>query len=261
MENRRFAVRYRHVADPGPGFRHGYGQQPSGADGVPVPVLRFDQRGLERWAQIVCGTATWADVPAMFTGRVAEPQQTRKPGSSRARVARFRAAASREAFQLAGYLAFAPLTLPAIRFVQQAMLPFSSPSHLAEVLLGGLLCRVPTPAAACGRRSAGSLRVPSRGRRPAALVGTAQRGIVSAAPGDPPRDEPVGQAIDILALFDAPTDADLTALVQLDRRLANSVRSALRGLGGRYADIAERLRSQLDRFRAHRQAGTWPGRR
>ena len=262
MENLRFAVRYRHVTEPGPGFRHAYGEQPSGADGVPVPVLRFDQRGLERWAQIVRGTATWADIPAIFTGRAAEPPSDPESGMlAGPRVARFRAAASREAFQLAGYLAFAPMTLPAMRFVQDAMLPASSPSHLAEVLLGGLLTRVPTPAGS-----------PAAGESPVLYefdpgVGELLRSSVPRSVGlsvlrlvTRHTANRSGEAIDVMALFDAPTDADLTALVQLDRRLANSARSALSGLGGIYADIAERLRSQLNPFRANEEGiGMWPG--
>src|SRR5207247_3861441 len=101
MENRCYAVRYRHMADPGPGFRHQYGEQPSRADGVAIPVLRFDPRWLERWARIVSGSADWADFPVMFTGRVAQPQpDAGAEMSAHARVARFRATASHEAYQL-----------------------------------------------------------------------------------------------------------------------------------------------------------------
>ena len=144
MENSRFAVRYRQVADPGPGFRHGYGEQPSDADGLPIPVLTSGPRWLERWAQIVCGTAAWADVPAMFTGRVTKTRpESEAEMPARTRVTRFQAGASGEAYQLAGYLTFARLTLPTMRFVQKTMLPSSSASHLAEVLSGGLLVRAP----------------------------------------------------------------------------------------------------------------------
>ncbi len=266
--NLRFAVRYRHVTEPGLGFRHDYGEQPSAADGVPVPVLRFDQRGLERWAQIVRGGATWADIPAIFTGRTAEPPANAEAGMpARARVARFRGTASQEAFQLACYLAFAPMTLPAMRFVQEAMLPSSSPSHLAEVLLGGLLTRAPStapgPAASTAPGPAASPATGQAASKPPVLyefdqeVGELLRSSVPRSAGlsvlrlvTRHTASRSGRPIDVTALFDAPTDADLTALVQLDRRLANSARSALSGLGGIYADIAERLRSQLGPFRA-----------
>ena len=253
MENRRFAVRYQHVAEPGPGFRHPYGEQPSGADGVAIPVLRFDERGLERWAQIVRGAATWAAIPAIFTGRRAEPHpEADSETSARARVASFRGVASREAFQLACYLAFAPLTLPAIRFVQQAMLPSSSPSHLAEVFLSGLLIRSPDAAAPPPAPATDDLLVLYEFP---AEIGELLRSSVPRSTGLSLLRLVIGQAanrsgrpIDVAALFDASTDADLTALVQLDWRLANTARSALSGLGGRYAEIAERLKILLGSF-------------
>jgi hypothetical protein len=58
------------------------------------------------------------------------------------RLERFRATVSPTASQLAAYLAAAPLTLSVMRLVQYTMLPDSHPSHLAEVVLGGLLKRV-----------------------------------------------------------------------------------------------------------------------
>jgi hypothetical protein len=61
------------------------------------------------------------------------------------RVRRFRATASQSAFQLAGYLAAAPPSMPVMRLVQDLMLPGSRQGDLAEVFLAGLMCRV-TPA-------------------------------------------------------------------------------------------------------------------
>ncbi len=63
-------------------------------DGVAIPVLRFDRRWLEHWVQIVRGTARWADVPVIFTGRIAQAQPHAGEISART-LARFRAAASR----------------------------------------------------------------------------------------------------------------------------------------------------------------------
>lgn len=259
-KNLGFEVRYRQVSEPGPGFRHAYGEQPSDDDGVPIPVLRVDQRGLDRWAQIVRGVAAWTDIPAIFTGRTAEPSAGTQAGlSARDRVDRFRGTASREGFQLACYLAFVPMTLPAMRFVQTAMLPASSPSHLAEVLLGGLLTRAPGSAAGESPvlyqfdQEVGDLLRSSVPRSAGlSVLRLVTRHTASGA----------GQPIDITALFDRPTDADLAAFVRLDRRLANSVRGSLSGLGGIYADIAERLRNQLGPFRVGEagqaaRPGTW----
>jgi hypothetical protein len=250
LENRRFAVRYRHAADPGAGFRHDYGEQPSADDGVAIPILRFDRRWLEHWVQIVRGTAGWADVPVMFTGRIAQPQpDSAGEISARARVARFRAEASQEAYELASYLTFAPLELSAIRLVQQAMLPSSGASHLAEVLSDGLLVRTAGPGE---RRAADGPPVlydfhpgvrdllRSSVQRTAALsvLRLVTRHVTSQS----------GGPVDILALIDDPSDEGLTALARSNLRFAKIARSALRGLGGRYADVADRLGSQLDRL-------------
>lgn len=250
LENHRFAVRYRHAADPGVGFRHDYGEQPSADDGVAIPVLRFDRRWLERWVRIVRGTAGWADIPVMFTGRIAQPQPySAGEISARTRVARFRAGASQEAYQLASYLTFAPLELSAIRLVQQAMLPSSGASHLAEILSDGLLVRAAGPAE---RRASSDPPVlydfhpgvrdllRSSVQRSAALsvLHLVTRHVTSQS----------GRPVDILALIDDPSDESLTALARSNLRFAKIARSALRGLGGRYGDVADRLGSQLDRL-------------
>ncbi|BAU85996.1 hypothetical protein SLA_5114 [Streptomyces laurentii] len=55
----------------------------------------------------------------------------------------FRAGASPGAVRLAVHLAAAPLALPVMQLVQRAMLPDTGPMELAEVLLSGLLRRLP----------------------------------------------------------------------------------------------------------------------
>ncbi|MCC3780056.1 hypothetical protein K6I33_006557, partial [Streptomyces sp. UNOB3_S3] len=55
----------------------------------------------------------------------------------------FRAGASPGALRLAVHLAAVPLTLPVMQLVQRAMLPDTGPMELAEVLLSGLLWRLP----------------------------------------------------------------------------------------------------------------------
>ena len=75
-------------------------------------------------------TATAVPAPAL-----ADP-----PGRSPdERVRHFAENASPEALRLATYLAATPMSLPVMRHVQRALLPESRPSHLAEVMLGGLL--------------------------------------------------------------------------------------------------------------------------
>ena len=125
--------------------------------GVPVPVLGLDARWLGSWVSVISGTAAgWVSGMALMTGRSAEPIGLGRYGtaapaaemSAGERVTRFAAAASPQAMKLATYLAAVPLSLPVMRLVQRAMLPESVPAHLAEVYLGGLLCRTDDPALA-----------------------------------------------------------------------------------------------------------------
>ena len=122
---------------------------------VPVPVVALQPRWLAPWASLVAG-AGGRQVPGVITwarqwaaGSLEEPADEAEPPqaspSAAELVGRFRALVSPTAFELAGYLAAVPLTLPIMRLVQQAMLPDSAQVHLAEVLLGGVLERQ-TPA-------------------------------------------------------------------------------------------------------------------
>ena len=242
-ENARFATRYRHIADPGDGYRHRYGEEPCAADGIPIPVLSPEPRWLARWAYLVAGSATWANAPVMFTGRVAQPRRNSPPANAPLdRVRQFRVTASQEAFQLAGYLAFAPLSPPIMRRVQEAMLPASATSHLAEVLLGGLVA----------------------GRRPAdfpvshgdsAVSYEFHHGVREVLRSTVPRSaglrvlrqvcrhitDHLSSPVNFANLLESPSQEDLDALAQANRPFAEVARSALRSLGGRYAQIAEQL--------------------
>ncbi|MFG1951606.1 SAV_2336 N-terminal domain-related protein [Micromonospora sp. NPDC048830] len=125
----------------------------------PVPVLEIDPRWLRPWADLVAGRAV-GGIDAIVTPAgvrdvddvVGRPAAGRGPGGTRQppveptperRVREFRAAASAPAYRLARYLSAAvPLNLAVIRVVQAVMVPSARPSHLAEVLYGGLLVPV-----------------------------------------------------------------------------------------------------------------------
>ncbi|WP_416906095.1 SAV_2336 N-terminal domain-related protein [Micromonospora echinospora] len=121
----------------------------------PVPVLELDPRWLRPWANMVAGrTAGGIDAIATPAGATVadppvggeDPDGTALPPADPAperRVREFRAGASVPAYQLARYLSAAvPLNLAVIRVVQAVMVPRAGPSHLAEVLYGGLLTPV-----------------------------------------------------------------------------------------------------------------------
>jgi glycolate oxidase FAD binding subunit len=110
--------------------------------GVPVPVLEVEPDWMLPWARMLGmgGGDPVESVVAMF-GAAELPPADPSPAvvSGDERVLRFRAAASPEAYRLAGYLAAAPLTLATMTTVQAAMMPGSRPSLLAEVLYGGIV--------------------------------------------------------------------------------------------------------------------------
>ncbi|MFI6822736.1 SAV_2336 N-terminal domain-related protein [Micromonospora sp. NPDC050187] len=127
----------------------------------PVPVLELDPRWLRPWANLVAGrTVGGIDAIATPAGVSvtggpaggADPSEAAQPPaepSAERRVREFRAGASVPAYHLARYLSAAvPLNLAVIRLVQAAMVPRARPSHLAEVLYGGLLTPVSSGGAA-----------------------------------------------------------------------------------------------------------------
>jgi tetratricopeptide (TPR) repeat protein len=112
---------------------------------VPIPVLEIGPDWLRGWARLVGvaqGTALDCAVTLVSAHLAPEPSvPAPEPPDVTAedRIRQFVEQASPEAQRLASCLAAAPLSLPVMRHVQQAMLPGSGPSHLAEVLLGGLV--------------------------------------------------------------------------------------------------------------------------
>ncbi|MFF9067108.1 SAV_2336 N-terminal domain-related protein [Streptomyces sp. NPDC014891] len=115
-----------------------------------VPVLTPTPEAFASWTRLhtghggnaVRGWAAWlAPGPA-----APRPSGTARGTRSDDELLRaFRAAASPGALRLAVHLAAAPLTLPVMQLVQRAMLPDTGPMELAEVLLSGVLRRLPGP--------------------------------------------------------------------------------------------------------------------
>jgi tetratricopeptide (TPR) repeat protein len=110
---------------------------------VPVPILGLGPEWLADWASFVASQAGGDLDCTVALARDAPPARLPPPIKEAAdateRVRRFAEQASPEALQLAIYLSATELSLPVIRHVQAAMMPTTHPSHLAEVLLGGLL--------------------------------------------------------------------------------------------------------------------------
>ncbi|MEV5689584.1 SAV_2336 N-terminal domain-related protein, partial [Streptomyces sp. NPDC052164] len=113
------------------------------ADRPAVPVVALTPSSLSAWARLLTrpGTPSLVDI-AMFdavggASRAAGPPPSTHP---RHRLERFRASFSPDAYRLAVRLsAIRPLSLPVIQLVRIASLPGTSPTAVAEVLLGDLL--------------------------------------------------------------------------------------------------------------------------
>jgi tetratricopeptide (TPR) repeat protein len=112
-------------------------------DAVPIPVLGLGARWLESWARLVAGTTSgWTDLPAALVGgEVADTASPVDdgPADPARQIAEFRATATPMTFELATYLAAAPLDLGVMCSVQRALLPGSELTHLSEFLASGLV--------------------------------------------------------------------------------------------------------------------------
>ncbi|MFG3035977.1 SAV_2336 N-terminal domain-related protein [Streptomyces sp. NPDC048330] len=116
----------------------------------PVPVLTPTPEAFGSWARLHTGhggdsVRGWAAWTAPEPAGPRTPAAPRPPRSDEDVLRAFRAGASPGALKLAVHLAAAPLTLPVMQLVQRAMLPDTGPMELAEVLLSGLLRRLPGP--------------------------------------------------------------------------------------------------------------------
>jgi tetratricopeptide (TPR) repeat protein len=112
------------------------------ARAVPVPVLELQPDWLAAWAQMVVGMRiSWTSLPALLLDPTANAAPTASGDSVEParRVADFHATVSPVAFELATYLAAAPLNLGVIERVRQVMMPGSRRSHLSEILASGVL--------------------------------------------------------------------------------------------------------------------------
>ncbi|GAA3978802.1 hypothetical protein GCM10022232_08340 [Streptomyces plumbiresistens] len=110
-----------------------------------LPVLEVSGEWLGPWARLVAGRTTdWVPLraaPLTVAERPGPANPADEPSTPAAWIEHFEEGYSPEAFRLLRLLAAAPLSLPVMRLVQRTMLPSSTPMHLAEIFLSGLLVR------------------------------------------------------------------------------------------------------------------------
>ncbi|MER6628031.1 SAV_2336 N-terminal domain-related protein [Streptomyces sp. NPDC000987] len=108
--------------------------------GPAVPVLEPSPPKLADWARVTVAGGQSTVLP-LWDPRSASGPREQPAGTSAARAVRqFRRTASPEAYRLAAHLAaIAPLTVPVMRLVTEAVPWGATTAHLAEVFLGGLM--------------------------------------------------------------------------------------------------------------------------
>lgn len=219
---------------------------------VPVPVLGLSAEWMSGWSRLIAAPGaqtveTTATLVSAYPDRLPfDSDDDEEALSPEERVLKFRTYASGDGFHLAGLLAATPLSPPLMKLVQRVLLPGSDLSALAEVMLGGLMHRVPssgTSEHAVAYEFANGVReeLLSTGRR----METARVARVL--------DDHAGS--DIAALRDLRTTLDdpnhvLEPDVSPENRPYLKVQAAvLRALAGPYAPRAKQLHRALDEFR------------
>ncbi|MFF9458864.1 SAV_2336 N-terminal domain-related protein [Streptomyces flaveolus] len=114
-------------------------------DSIPVPVLEPSSAWLENWFTLLGTGGTEVPAAVAFIPQALPAERTTSPAelSAEELVLRFRATASPEAFRLAGHLAAGVPHLPVMQLLHSSVETAPCPSHLAEVILSGLLRAVP----------------------------------------------------------------------------------------------------------------------
>ncbi|MGH3274932.1 MAG: SAV_2336 N-terminal domain-related protein, partial [Streptosporangiaceae bacterium] len=216
---------------------------------VAVPILELDAAWLASWSRLlVASGTTGVDSLVIFASRdpgpvTENPVRPRQSLTPFKRVQDFRATASPGAVRLAEFLAAAPISLPVIRLVGQVMLNSTSQSQVAEVFLGGLLCRLDgqeglDPDDVLYDFMPGVREILIRRLRRGDALRTLQE--VSQFVG-----ARLGQARDFRALL-AGVGLDGELLIDPDSRpFARVTAQVLRLLGGQYTEQAQRIAAAL----------------
>ncbi len=227
------------------------GQKPPIAgDELRFPVLTLEPTALRGWGRLLAGrrdawcTGAGFGADTRYASEF-EWHAAKSPNEAAVeqRYADFLAEASPPARKLAGLLAAAPLTLPIMRLVQRSLLPMSSQTHLAEIIISGLLRRHPeldVGGATPFYDFRGDIRrrlLDLIGERESKQVLVQVSAFVS---------ERTGQALDFAALLATPMGSGLAnAGLNLDdantRHFAEIGAIVLGRLGGRYAELAKEL--------------------
>ncbi|WP_020507876.1 pilus assembly protein PilP [Lamprocystis purpurea] len=223
-----------------------------------LPVLTLDPAALADWAAVTAGrprvSTLGVALDALWTAPAA-PAPSPRPEEARARLSAFQGEASPQAQQLAAVFCTIPLTLPIMRLAQQTLASATRLTHLAEVLLSGLIGRADRDLEA-GRRASDPLQVPFDflpGVREALLRDLPEPQVEAwARQMAQTVEQRLGQGHEFLALYRDPRgDPQAAAGHRIDDRAIPFVRmriAVLRRLGGTYGEWADAFSGVVERW-------------
>ena len=229
-----------------------------------LPVLTLDPAALAEWAAVTAGrprvSTLGVALDALWTAPAA-PAPSPRPEEARARLSAFQGEASPQAQQLAAVFCTIPLTLPIMRLAQQTLASATRLTHLAEVLLSGLIGRADRDLEA-GRRASDPLQVPFDflpGVREALLRDLPEPQVEAwARQMARTVEQRLGQGHEFLALYRDPrADPQAAAGHRIDDRAIPFVRmriAVLRRLGGTYGEWADAFSGVVERWERGRSA-------
>ncbi|GHH44221.1 FxSxx-COOH system tetratricopeptide repeat protein [Lentzea cavernae] len=219
-------------------------------DVIPVPVLGLSAEWMSGWSRLIASPGaqtvkTTATLVSAYPDRLPLDSDEDETLTPEERVVRFRTYASGDGFHLAGLLAATPLSPSLMKLVQRVLLPSSDLSALAEVMLGGLMHRVPS-----SDTSAHAVAYEFKDGVQEELLATGRR--LETARVARVLDDHAGSDIaalrDLRATLDDPARV-LEPDVSPENRPYLKVQAAvLRALAGPYAPRAKQLRRALDEF-------------
>jgi formylglycine-generating enzyme required for sulfatase activity len=123
-----------------------FGRNPNLQTGIKVPVFTLEPELIETWSEMVVGKGIVGAGGFVFPSLLTLEQNQVFPDTETAnltgkkRVYNFKMSSSKTAYNLAKYLAAAPvINLPIVRLIQKNFLRDSQQVHVAEVFMGNIL--------------------------------------------------------------------------------------------------------------------------
>ena len=216
--------------------------------GFPVPVVTLEPELLAVWAGLLVGRErVWTPGFLLPLDDALERQRQDEAGpppdfSPEVQLDLFRSLASPQAYQLATYLAAAPLSLPVMRLVQRVMLPDSRQVHLAEFFLSGLIRRKEGVASDSVWRYDFFPGLRELLLRDAPVSDTLEvlRSVSNFV------DRRTGKSIDFRAVVADPTELQHAQTGPEEGMFATLAAQVLKRVGGPYAELARQLESHQE---------------